>query len=108
MLRREPTTGARLVRFLAPSALVLAVVLGTAGAGTGDYVFIAPEHGVATGSCAKSLDACRSMQDAVQAGWFPEIAPDTPTRCEPKKDCFTERSLCIKSFNCDLPREHRR
>jgi hypothetical protein len=85
---------------LIPPILALVVVVGTAAAGTGDYALVMPENGVGTGSCAKSLEACRDAQAAVQMGYITSVPKGTPTRCQPKPGCFSKRSNCIVGFNC--------
>lgn len=79
--------------------LALAVVLGTAMAGNGDYVAVVREGGMAVGSCAKSLDACEDFRTAIRAGWFPAIPVNTPTRCEPRANCFSPQSNVIRGYN---------
>lgn len=88
-----------MIRF-ASIPLAIAVVLGTAAAGSGDYMLIMPENGVATGSKAKSANDCEKAREAAWDGLLPGIPPLTPSRCEPHPGAFSERSNCIEKFNC--------
>ena len=85
---------------LASPILALAVVLGTAAAGTGDYMLVMPENGVGTGSKAKSLQSCESARQAAWAGLLPDVPAGTPSRCEPAPGAFDDQSNCIVGFNC--------
>ena len=85
--------------FLAPS-LALVVVIGCAAAGSGDYVLVMPEHGIGTGSPAKSLETCEAARRAAWNGWLPDVPAGTPSRCQRAPGAFSERSNCIAGHNC--------
>lgn len=50
--------------------------------------------------CAKDEASCRLAQEAIKNQNWPIIAKEVETTCEPKPNCFSERSKCIKGFNC--------
>lgn len=90
---------------LAP-CLAIVVVLGTAAAGSGDYMLVMPENGIATGSPAKSEETCELARLAAWRGWLPGVPEGTPSRCEPHPGAFDARSNFIDGFN--MPAELRR
>lgn len=78
----------------------VAVVFLVAASGSGDYVLVMPERGIATGSCSKSAETCEAARQAAYAGWLHGVPAGTPSRCEPSPGCFTAESLCIRGYSC--------
>lgn len=85
-----------------------AVVLLAAASGSGDYVLVLPERGVAAGSCAKSAETCEAARRAALAGWLPGVPAGTQGRCEPRPECFAPSSNTIPGFNAPASKGERR
>lgn len=51
--------------------------------------------------CPKDRASCNDAINAIERGdWAPDLK-GAALRCEPEPGCFSERSLCVKSFNCE-------
>jgi len=71
-------------------ALILAVSLGGAVGGAGDWALIVSRNGSETGICAKSRATCEAARKAIAGGLWPIVPPETPTACIPWPGCFRE------------------
>lgn len=49
--------------------------------------------------CAKSQTVCEAAMDAIRAGRWPIVPPETPMICRPSPGCIPEAEDVIRGFN---------